>query len=116
MSLKVGNFAVAIIVGTLVTAIPALAQESTPPPTITSEGAPTSDLPLADYQAFDSFAVGHPEIISELSHHPRLIENHGYLSKHTELRDFLASHAELRAAIIEDPGNFLAPDSHRRPL
>jgi hypothetical protein len=113
MGLK-GDLTVAILMGALVIAIPALAQESTPPPTIMSEGAPTRDLPLADYQAFDGFAVAHPEIVSELSHRPQLIEDDDYLAKHSELRDFLASHAELRAAMIQDPGNFLAPESRHR--
>jgi hypothetical protein len=112
MRLKVGNFAVAILIGGLPLATPATAQNSPPP--ITAEGAPTGDLPLADYQAFDSFAVAHPEIVSELSHNPGLIENKHYLSKHQELRDFLASHAELRSALIQDPGDFLAPNSRRR--
>lgn len=109
-----GDLAVAILTGALVSAVPALAQQSTPPPMIMSEGAPTRDLPLADYQAFDGFAVAHPEIVSELSHRPQLIEDDDYLTKHLELRDFLASHAELRAAMIQDPGNFLAPESRHR--
>jgi hypothetical protein len=101
-------------VGALLVAIPALAQESRSPPAITAEGAPAGDLPLADYQAFDAFAAAHPEIISKLNHHPQLIENDDYLAKHSELRDFLASHTELRAAMIQDPGNFLAPESGPR--
>jgi hypothetical protein len=92
-----------------------LAQQPTPALTVATEGALTGDLPLADYQAFDTFAVAHPEIVSELSHNPKLIENDHYLSKHTELQGFLASHAELRSALIEDPGDFLAPNSRRKP-
>lgn len=113
MALK-GNLAVAIMVGALLVAIPAVAQESTSSPAITAEGAPIGDLPLADYQAFDAFAAAHPEIVSELNHHPHLIEDDDYLAKHSGLRDFLASHTELRAAMIEDPGNFLAPQSGNR--
>ena len=69
---------------------------------------------MADYQAFDAFAAAHPEIVGELNHHPKLIEDDDYLAKHSQLRDFLSSHSELRAAIIEDPGNFLAPQSGHR--
>jgi hypothetical protein len=116
MKLKIGSLAVVMMAGTLATAVGAQAQESAPPPTITSQGAPSSDLPVADYQAFDQFAIAHPEIISNLSHHPRLIEDHGYLARHPELRDFLATHAELRGALIEDPGNFIEPHTGRRPL
>jgi len=105
------DLAVVTLMGALVMAIPARAQQSTPPPIITSEGAPTRDLPIADYQAFDGFAVAHPDIVRELCHRPRLIEDGDYLARHSELRDFLASHAELRAAMIEDPGNFLATES-----
>jgi hypothetical protein len=115
MGLKVGKFAVALVIGTTIAATPALAQNSSPP-AISAEGAPSDDLPLADYQAFDNFAVAHPEIVSDLSHNPRLIENNDYLSKHPELRDFLTSHAELRSALIQDPGDFLEPNSRRRPM
>jgi hypothetical protein len=109
-----GNLAVAIVVAALVMAIPGLAQESRLSPEIAAEGAPVGDLPLADYQAFDAFAATHPDIVSELNHHPRLLEDDDYLAKHTELRDFLTSHSELRAAMIEDPGNFLAAQSGGR--
>ena len=103
------------VVGVLVAAAPSFAQQPpSPPPTVSAEGAPIGDLPLADYQAFDSFGVAHPEIVSALSHNPKLIEDDSYLSKHPELRDFLASHAELRSAFIEDPGDFLAPNSRRK--
>ena len=128
MGLKVGKFAGALViqvmpvlalsvpvVGVLVAAPPSSAQQPSPPPTVSAEGAPIGDLPLADYQAFDSFGVAHPEIVSALSHNPKLIEDDNYLSKHPELGDFLASHSELRSAFIEDPGDFLAPNSRRKP-
>lgn len=86
-----------------------------PPPAITVEGAPSSDLPLADYQAFDRFAMDHPEIISDLAHDSRLLENTAYLAKHPSLRDFLATHVELRDNLISDPGDFIEPRG-RRPL
>ena len=113
MAMK-GSLAVLIVMAALLAAVPGLAQKSRLSPEIAAEGAPVGDLPLADYQAFDAFAATHPEIVSDLNHHPRLIEDDDYLAKHTELRDFLASHSELRAAMIEDPGNFLASQSGRR--
>ncbi len=116
MKLKIASLAVVIMAGALAAAVGARAQKSAPPPTVTSQGAPAGDLPLADYRAFDKFAIAHPEIISDLSHHPRLIEDDGYLARHPELREFLATHAELRGALIDDPGNFIEPHSGRRPL
>lgn len=113
MAMK-GSLAVLIVMSALLAAVPGLAQKSRLSPEIDAQGAPVGDLPLADYQAFDAFAATHPEIVSDLNHQPRLIEDDEYLTKHAELRDFLASHSELRAAMIEDPGNFLASQSGRR--
>jgi hypothetical protein len=110
MMLKV---AVVIVAGALAAALGARAQDSAPPPAVTSPGVPTNDLPLADFQAFDKFAVVHPEIISDLSHNPQLIEDQDYLAKHPELRDFLSAHAELRGALINNPGDFIEPRSGR---
>ena len=112
MGLKVVSFAAALMLAAMVMVETALAQHSSA--AITGEGAPAADLPLADYQAFDSFAVAHPEIVSELSHNPDLVEDNGYLTKHPELQDFMASHTELRSAFIQDPGDFLAPHSRRQ--
>jgi hypothetical protein len=116
MTLKLGSLGVAIMAVALAATLGARAQDSAPPPSVTSPRAPSSDLPLADYQAFDQFAVAHPEIISDLSHNPQLIEDRDYLAKHPELRDFLGTHAELRAALIKDPGDFIEPHSGRPPL
>jgi len=116
MALRVGSLVIAITAGALAAAPFARAQVSAPPPSVTSLGAPTSDLPLADFQAFDKFAAAHPEIISDLSHNPQLIEDQDYLAKHPELRDFLVTHAELRGALIDDPGDFIEPRSGRPPL
>lgn len=115
MKLKIGSLALTIMAIALATAIGAQAQKSVAPPDVTSQGAPASDLPMADYQAFDNFAIAHPDLVSDLSHHPQMIENQAYLDKHPELRDFLATHAELRAALIADPGNFIEPHSGHRP-
>ena len=115
MKVTIASLAVTIAV-VLATAVAVQAQNSAPSPSVISQGAPATDLPLADYQAFDKFAIAHPEIISDLSHHPRLIENQDYLARHPELRDFLVTHAELRSALIEDPGDFIEPRSGRRPL
>jgi hypothetical protein len=107
MQLKIGSLAVMIMAGALAMPLGARAQKSAAPPTANSQGAPSSDLPLADYQAFDNFAIAHPDIVSELSHHPRMVQDHDYLQKHPELSDFLATHTELRDALIADPGNFI---------
>ncbi len=102
--------AAAITVMALALAAVVRAQDSPPP------AAPSSDLPLADYQAFDKFAAAHPEIVSDLSHHPQLMEDPEYLGKHPELRNFLSSHSELRSALINDPGDFIEPHGSRSPL
>lgn len=70
-------------------------------------GAAAGSLPLADYRAFDSFAIAHPEIVSDLGRDSRLIQNEEYLQQHPQLRDFLSTHAELRSALINDPGDFI---------
>jgi hypothetical protein len=114
MGLRAGSFAAAIMIGTLFVA--AGLTQSQAAPVTSAAGAPEVDLPLADYQAFDGFAVAHPEIVSDLSHDPKLVEDYGYLSKHPELRDFMASHVELRAAFMQNPGDFLAPNSRRRSV
>ena len=113
MKVKIVSLTV-IIAGTLVTGMSVQAQNSAPAHSVISQGAPSGDLPLADYQAFDRFAIAHPEIISDLSHHRQLIEDQSYLARHQQLRDFLVSHAELRGALIEDPGNFIEPHADRR--
>jgi hypothetical protein len=115
MTYKVGSLAVVIVAGALAAALGARAQDSAPPPSETSLAAPANDLPLADFRAFDKFAVAHPEVISDLSHNPRLIEDQHYLAKHLELRDFLGAHAELRAALIDNPGDFIEPRTGGRP-
>lgn len=75
--------------------------------------APVSDLPLADLQAFDNFAIAHPEIITDLGRNSRLIQDEDYLKQHPQLRDFLATHAQLRDELIDDPGNFIEPHTKR---
>lgn len=115
MKLRIGSLAMVMVL-TWGTGLRAQVQDSAPsPPPITAEGAPSSDLPLADYQAFDQFAIAHPEIVSDLAHDPHLLENADYLAKHPQLRDFLSTHEELRGNLISDPGNFIEPYG-RRPL
>jgi hypothetical protein len=109
MTAKLGSLAVMIIVGALAAAPVVYAQDSAPPPSAASQGAPANDLPLADYRAFDQFASAHPEIITDLGRNSQLIEDREYLAKHPELRDFLGTHAELRGALIKDPGDFIEP-------
>jgi hypothetical protein len=115
MKLAIGSLAV-MMAGVLTTATAVRAQTPAPPPTIISIGAPSSDLPLADYQAFEKFAAGHPEIINDLSRDPRLVEDRDYLAGHPDLSGFLATHAELKDSLIANPGNFIVPRvrRHRR--
>lgn len=113
------RLATAVVIAGLALAMTpvARAQDSAQrPPAASSAGAPSSDLPLADYQAFDQFAAAHPEIISDLSHNPQLVEDSGYLARHPELRNFLSSHSELRSALINDPGDFIEPRGSHVPL
>jgi hypothetical protein len=76
---------------------------------ISSEGAPTSDLPMADLQAFDQFRADHPEIVHALSHNPKLISSKKFQDKNPALRDFLSAHSGIETAFAEDPGNFITP-------
>ena len=76
---------------------------------ISSEGAPPSDLPMADLQAFDQFRADHPEIVHALSHNPKLISSKKFQDKNPALRDFLSAHSGIETAFAEDPGNFIPP-------
>jgi hypothetical protein len=76
---------------------------------ISSEGAPPSDLPMADLQAFDQFRADHPEIVHALSHNPKLISSKRFQDKNPALRDFLSAHSGIETAFAEDPGNFIPP-------
>jgi len=86
---------------------------------ISSEGAPSSDLPMADLQAFDQFRAAHPEIVHALSRNPKLISSKRFQDKNPALRDYLSAHSGFDAAFAEDPGNFIPPSrgmgaAHRR--
>src|SRR5216683_2100564 len=48
---------------------------------ISSAGAPSSDLPMADLQAFDQFRAAHPEIVHALSRNPKLIDSKSFQDK-----------------------------------
>jgi len=76
---------------------------------ISSEGAPTSDLPMAELQAFDQFRADHPEIVRALSRNPKLISSKSFQDKNPALRDFLSAHSGIETAFAEDPGNFIPP-------
>ena len=76
---------------------------------ISSEGAPSSDLPMADLQAFDQFRAAHPEIVHALSRNPKLIDSKSFQDKHPALRDYMSAHSGFEAAFEEDPGNFIPP-------
>ena len=76
---------------------------------ISSAGAPSSDLPMADLQAFDQFRAAHPEIVHALSRNPKLIDSKGFQDKHPALHDYMSAHSGFEAAFEEDPGNFIPP-------
>jgi hypothetical protein len=76
---------------------------------ISSAGAPSSDLPMADLQAFDQFRAAHPEIVHALSRNPKLIASKSFQDKHPALRDYMSAHGGFEAAFEEDPGNFIPP-------
>ena len=111
MKIRIGTMAMVMLL-TGVAGVRAQVADAGASPTIIVEGAPTSDLPLADYQAFAQFAAAHPEIISNLARDAHLLENPDYLVRHPQLRDFLATHAELRDSLISDPGKFIELQGH----
>jgi len=76
---------------------------------ISSAGAPSSDLPMADLQAFDQFRAAHPEIVHALSRNPKLIDSKSFQDKHPALHDYMSAHSGFEAAFEEDPGNFIPP-------
>jgi hypothetical protein len=76
---------------------------------ISSEGAPSSDLPMADLQAFDQFRAAHPEVVHALSRNPKLVGSKSFQDKHPALRDYMSAHSGFEAAFEEDPGNFIPP-------
>jgi hypothetical protein len=95
------------IAGFLTIVVPAWTQNAAPGTRISSEGAPSTDLPKADYQAFDEFSADHPELVAQLGRHPHLLEDEAFLARHKALREFLASHQGVKDEIARDPGNFL---------
>jgi hypothetical protein len=108
MKLKIGSLAAITMAAALATAVGVQAQK--PSLAATSESTPASDLPLADYQAFETFAAAHPDVVNELGQNPQLLQDQHYLEKHPALNEFLATHAELRGALIDDPGDFIEPN------
>lgn len=77
--------------------------------TIVFEAANTSDLPMADYHAWEQFAQQHPGIVRQLRGNPNLIKNHGWMMSHEGLREFFSAHPKAHAAMKQDPGNFFVP-------
>ena len=71
------------------------------------ENAGTSGLPSARYQAFDQFALEHPEIAGALARNPRLIGNESFVESHPALADFLRAHPDLMTDFAENPGNYV---------
>jgi hypothetical protein len=71
------------------------------------ENAGTRGLPSARYQAFDQFALEHPEIAEALARNPRLIGDESFVESHPALADFLRAHPDLVTDFAENPGNYV---------
>lgn len=79
---------------------------------ISSAGAPTTDLNMVGYAAFDEFAQEHPQIVRQLHQHPRLVNDPSYAQKHPEFAQFLKENPKVAEDLAENPGNYLAGGSH----
>ena len=121
--MRVSVSAIAAVAGLGLLAIPAMAQmqgsasaQSTanqaPQVEISSAGAPTTDLNMAGYAAFDEFAQEHPQIVRELHRHPRLVNDPKYAQKHPEFEQFLKQNPKVAEDLAENPGNYLAGGVH----
>lgn len=75
---------------------------------IYSGGAPTTDLNMSGYEAFDQFAQENPQIIRQLHRNPRLVNNPSYAQRHPEFAEFLKEHPKVAEDLAENPGNYLA--------
>ncbi|HKV53722.1 MAG TPA: hypothetical protein VJN94_03680 [Candidatus Binataceae bacterium] len=74
---------------------------------ISSEGAPSTDLPMDQYHAFDQFRQSHPGIVREMGHDPSLIQSSAFQARHPELRELFQQHPGLQDALAGNPGDFL---------
>jgi hypothetical protein len=79
--------------------------------TIEFQAAATNQAGMAPIKLWSGFAAEHPKIARELGNKPALIKDAGYLKKHPELASFFSEHPDLRDAMMENPGNFVAPSS-----
>ncbi len=79
--------------------------------TITFEAANTNQSGMEPIKVWTGFAAEHPKIARDLGNKPALIKDAGYLKKHPELASFFSEHPDIRDAMIENPGNFVAPSS-----
>ena len=81
--------------------------------TIIFATAKLSDAELQQLRTWGRFALEHPRIANELGNSPSLLTHGSYLKKERELEEFLTAHPDIRQAILENPGNFVAPLHHR---
>jgi len=79
----------------------------TPVVVIFSGGAPTTDLNMNGYGAFDQFAQQHPDIVQQLNHDPRLVNDPWYAQRHPAFAEFLRMHPKVAEDLAENPGNYL---------
>ncbi|SRR5579875_3511129 len=93
---------------TTITQTVASASNSTAPRVyIYSAGAPTTDLDMAGYHAFDEFAQEHPGIVRELHHNRHLINDPEFARNHPAFADFLRNNPKVAEDLAENPGNYL---------
>lgn len=79
------------------------------PVTITSAGAPVSDLPMNQYKAFDDFRAAHPDIAHDLARNPRLINSGRFQRQHPALHDFLSQNGDFAQDFSENPSDYILP-------
>ncbi|HJU29079.1 MAG TPA: hypothetical protein VJ718_07910, partial [Candidatus Binataceae bacterium] len=79
------------------------------PVIVSSVGAPTSDLPMEQYNAWDDFSQAHPDVARMLSRNPKLINSESFQRNHPELRDLLSQHPDFAENFSENPGNYVPP-------
>lgn len=87
--------------------VAAATDSDAPMVTIFSAGAPTTDLNMNGYRAFDRFAQAHPNIVRQLSHNPLLINDPSYARRHPAFAEFLRDHPKVAEDMAENPGNYL---------
>jgi hypothetical protein len=79
------------------------------PVIVNSVGAPTSDLPMAQYSAFHDFRQAHPNVARALARNPKLINSESFQRRHPALRDFLSRNRGFAEDFASNPGDYVLP-------